>query len=214
MTALFTDSVWPGLLTWTVLYISDYWLTLYCAKVYTSTVRPRLSLEGSYELNPLFQRDIDAAVRVSPRFVSAMVVSWAWLAMLWWLTRQPPRWPQAYAFVLGMLILSELAVHVRHVRNLVMFRTGFGPDGVQGQIHYPRRLTLRSSGSEFLAFAGLFGVTFAVTASPFILGGMTTTALLGLKHLRMAQRLVAPMRVAAPQENEADALAQSSRSPR
>lgn len=197
MTALFAESLWPGLLAWTVLYISDYWLTLHCARLYESTVRTKLSFEGSYELNPMFQEDIDARIRLSPRFIFAMLVMWAWLSMLWWLTRQPPRWPQAYTFVLGLLILVELAIHVRHLRNLVLFRTGFGPDGVQGQMHYPRHVMLRSSASEFFAFAALFGVIFLVTGSPFLLGGVTSTGVIGIKHLQMANKQVAPMKRAA-----------------
>ncbi len=122
---------------------------------------------------------------------------WAWLSMLWWLTRQPPRWPQAYAFVLGMVILVELAIHVRHIRNLVLFTTGFGPGGVEGQMHYPRRLMLRSSATEFFAFAALFGVAFVITGSSFLLGGVTSAAALGIKHLRMSNSQVAPMKRAA-----------------
>lgn len=195
MTGLFAENLWPGLLAWTVLYVSDYWLTLHCARLYQQKVRGKLSFEGSYELNPLFQRDVDAGIRVSPRFIFMMLVTWAWLAMLWWLTRQPPRWPQAYAFLLGMLFLVELAIHVRHVRNLVLFQTGFGEDGVQGQMHYPRALMLRTSASEFGAFAGLYGVAFVVTGSPFLLGGAASAAALAIKHLRMARRR-SPTRVA------------------
>jgi hypothetical protein len=190
MTTLFADSLWPGLLTWMALYVSDYWLTLYCAWLYQAKARSKVSFEGSYELNPLFQKDVDAGVRVSPRFVFAMLVSCAWVAMVWWLTRQPPRWPQAYEFVLGMLILLELAVHVRHARNVVLFRTGVGADGIQGQMHYPRALMLRMSSTEFLAFAGLFGAAFVVTGRPFLLGGATTAAATGIKHLRLARKHV------------------------
>jgi hypothetical protein len=188
MTAIFADSLWPGLFVWTLLYVSDYALTLYCAGLYRSKVRQQLSFEGSYELNPTFQGDVDSGVRVSPRFAFAMVVIWLWISLVWWLTRQAPRWPQAYAFVLGILVLLELAIHVRHIRNLVLFRMGFGPGGVQGQMHYPRAVMLRTSASEFLAFACLFGVAFAVTGSPFLLGGATGAAATGMKHLTLARK--------------------------
>jgi len=191
MTDLFSTSLWPGLLAWILLYVSDYRLTLHCARLYREKVRSTLSFEGSYELTPLFQRDVDADVRLSPRFVFALLVSCTWLSMMWWLTRQPPRWPQAYEFVLGMLVLLELAVHVRHLRNLALFRSDFGAEGVQGQVHYPRPLLLRMSATEFFAFAGLFAAAFVITGRPFLLGGATTAAATGIEHLRLAKRPVA-----------------------
>ena len=117
---LFLDKLWPGLVAWTVLYVSDYSLTIACARLYQAGARDKIALEGSYEITPYYQRDINALRRVSPRFVAALVLSVAWLSVIWWLAMQ--MWPPEYSFALGAVVLLELAVHMRHFRNLVLFR--------------------------------------------------------------------------------------------
>jgi hypothetical protein len=169
----------------------DYVFTLYSARLYATRVKGRLVFEGSFELTPYFQKDVDSGRRLSPRFIFALLLGAAWISMMWALTRQPPRWPQAYAFVLGMMVLSELAIHVRHVRNLFLFRWGFGLDGIQGRMTYPRPLVLRMSAVELLAFSLLFALASVVIGSPFLAGGATTCAAIAVSHRRLARRAAA-----------------------
>src|SRR6266567_8413959 len=68
LTDLFLTSLWPGLAVWIALYISDYSFTLKCARMYQGTVRDKIAFEGSYELTPIFQADIDSLRVISPRF--------------------------------------------------------------------------------------------------------------------------------------------------
>src|SRR5947207_12636171 len=75
MPGFFVQNLWAGLSVWILLFVSDYTLTLICARLYQKSVREKIVFEGSYELTPYFQRDIDALRAVSPRFV------WALLAM-------------------------------------------------------------------------------------------------------------------------------------
>ena len=86
------------------------------------------------------------------------------------------------------MILLELAIHMRHVRNVVLFRALVGSEGVRGRIEYPRRLMLRMSSIEGLAFSGLFAVIFLFTGSWFVLGGAFTCLSLAAKHLRLARK--------------------------
>src|SRR5262249_36228336 len=144
----FTESLWPGLSAWILLYISDYSLTVHCARLYQERVRDKVALEGSYEITPYYQRDIDTLKRISPRFLAAMAGISAFLALIRYGTAGTPIGGMIYEFFLGVLILTQLAVHVRHLRNVVTFHIGFGDDGVRGHIEYPRWLTLRTSAAE------------------------------------------------------------------
>jgi hypothetical protein len=60
------DNLWSGLAVWTALYASDYSLTLACARMYRHGVGEKIVFEGSYELTPYFQPDIDALKRSIP----------------------------------------------------------------------------------------------------------------------------------------------------
>lgn len=181
----FFNTVWPGLAFWTALYISDYYLTLTCARLYRTRVADKIAFEGSFELTPYFQRDIDSLRPISWRFVLALLCSGAILVIVWTISVQLDAW--LYEFWLGALISSELAVHVRHFRNLALFRMMTGSNAVRGRIEYSRSALLRSSTVELLAFAGLFVVLFVFTQSWFVMGGVISCLATAWKHYKLAQ---------------------------
>jgi hypothetical protein len=182
----FFERLWPGLTLWGVLYISDYYLTLTCARLYQRGVREKLQLEGSYEITPYFQADIDSLRAISPRFIAAWLWTEAWLAATWWLS-----WQSAivlYQMVFGALVSVELAVHIRHFRNLFLFRAIAGSDAVQGRIRYSRPLNLRISAVDLYGFAALFLVISVFTQSWFTVGGAMSCFVTATKHLRLARK--------------------------
>jgi len=173
---LLLNNLWPGLVAWSILYCSDYGLTIASARLYQGGARDKVALEGSYEITPYFQRDVDALRLVSPRFLAALLLSLIWLTALWWVSTSS--WPLMYSFGLGLVILGELAIHMRHFRNLLLFRAIIRTDEVRGRIEYSRGLILRMSSFEFLAFSGLFTVLFLFTRSAFVLGGAAASSTL------------------------------------
>jgi hypothetical protein len=181
----FFNSLWPGLVVWLVLYISDYTLTIVCARQYRSGVSEKLVFEGSYELTPYFQRDIDSLRAISPRFVVAWVVSGLLLAWVWFLSLQSAR--EFYTFLLGSMILIELTIHVRHLRNFSLFRGFSDPTCVRGRIEYSRPFILKNSSREMFVFSCLYVALFAFTQSWFVLGGATACFSTAIKHHRLAR---------------------------
>jgi hypothetical protein len=192
---LLTESLWLGVGFWVLLYVSDYAFTIACARMYRAGVRETITFEGSYELTPFFQKDIDRLRTFSPRFVAALLWGVSMLTLLWWLTRGI--WPEAFQLSVGALVLPELAIHVRHIRNFVLFRQTLGGQGVRGHIEYSRFLSLRLSAFEILAFAGLFLVGFLGTWSYFLLGGAITCLSMAGGQLRLARKHAASIERAA-----------------
>jgi len=186
LSALLFNSLWPGLAIWTVLYVSDYTWTIKCARLYQAGVREKLVFEGSLELTPYFQRDIDSLRVVSPRFVIALILSLFWLSAVWWLAALSV--PQIYSFALGAVVLLELAVHMRHFRNFFLFRAIIRTDAVRGRIEYSRSLVLHLSSLELLSYSGLFAVLFVFTQSWFVLGGAMACVSTAGKHLRLSRK--------------------------
>lgn len=182
----FVEHLWPGLAFWGLLYISDYYLTLICARLYHRGARNTLVLEGSYEITPYFQADIDALRKVSPRFIAAFAWTEVWLAASWWISQQSLI--EFYQIVFGAMVSVELAVHIRHLRNLFLFRAIVGSDQVQGRIQYSRPLSLRISAVELYGFTALFFLLFVFTQSWFTLGGTLSCFVTASKHLRFAQK--------------------------
>jgi hypothetical protein len=186
VTNVLLTSPWPGMVIWAALYISDYALTLKCARMYRRTASEKIAFEGSFEITPYYQKDVDSLRSISPRFVTALVLSVVYLAVLWWLALATQ--PALYEFVIGMLISTELAVHHRHIRNLYLFRAIANGDAVQGRVRYARPLLLRMSAVEKFAFSGLFAVLYVFTLSWFVLGGVVGCLAVALKHLRLARK--------------------------
>jgi hypothetical protein len=181
--ALF-ESAWVPPLVWLVLYTSDYTLTLICARLYQA--QDKIVFEGSYEITPMFQADINALRRISPRFVFLLVATTFYLCLMgWWM---PPASDSFYWYLvlLGAMLLGEAAVHVRHVRNWHLF-TRVVPH-VKGRIEYPRGPMLMASALDLLAFAVLYAGVWVVTGHPFLLGGALSCASGSIGHYRLAKR--------------------------
>jgi hypothetical protein len=191
MDLLFREHLWPGLAIWTALYISDYTLTVVCARMYRAGVNEKIVLEGSIELTPPFEKDIDSLRTVSPHFVRGLAMVLGILVALWFLA-DAFELLELYSFVLGVLILAQLAVHHRHVQNYSLFRAIMGAGGLSGRIEYSRPLMLRQSSTAFLSFAGLYAIVFLFTESWFVLGGTFGCLSIALRHLWLARTYVPP----------------------
>ena len=176
------------MLVWGVLYTSDYALTIICARLRRAGADQKLVVEGSYELTPYFQREIDSLKWISPRFLAALLWSEGLLALAWVLVTSQSL-PELYALVLGAMILLELAVHVRHFRNLFLFWAIRHTDVVRGRIEYSRPLAYRMSSYDLLAFAGLFFLLCMFMPNLFLLGGAMSCLLAAEKHRRLAKKL-------------------------
>jgi len=183
----FLVSPWPGVAVWAVLYISDYFLTVKCARLYKSGAHEKVVMEGSYELTPYFQKDIDSFRLFSPRFILMLIYSSVLLAIIWMLSLIT--YPQLYTFALGAMVLIELTVHLRHFHNFFTFQAMNQSDAVQGRLEYRRTFILRVSATDLLAFAVLYLVLFGILQNLFFLGGTATCLSTALKHFRLFRKL-------------------------
>ena len=195
MTDFFLDYYWAGPLLWAALYISDYTMTLMCARLYEAGAREKIAFEGSYEITPFYQRDIDSLRRVSPRFVLVLGLGITIFALS--ARDSAASSPELFSFMLGALILLQLMVHIRHVRNFVLFRA-MTTDGIRGRIEYARPLMLKASSIEIAMFAGMFAILFLFTGSTFVLGGAFGCTIVAVQHWNLRRRAAAiPARPAA-----------------
>ena len=192
------DGPWLGLLVWAALYTSDLVFTMTCARLYQQGAREFVVFEGSYEITPYYQNDVDRLRLFSPRFFAALAATSGLQALLWFLTMRTLVLPDFYLFAVGAMVLVELTIHVRHVRNLFLFRSLVAGEGITGHIEYPRPIMLRMSAIEIAAFAGLYAVLFVVTESWFLLGGAAACLSLAVNHLKLSRTHKQPAPVSEP----------------
>jgi hypothetical protein len=171
---------------WILLFISDYYLTIHSARGFREI--GHVQFEGSFELTPQFQKDIDALKPVSKRHLILLVLYSLLIAFLWWLTKQFYFFPWTYLFYLGMFLLLEVAVHMRHLRNISLIREIRKNGGVEGEIRYRKWFSYRISASEFYVYSILFFLFAILDYSPFFLGGSFMCFATGFKHTRLAKK--------------------------
>src|SRR5262249_5166009 len=116
------NSIWTGPLIWMALYVSDYILTITCARLYRA--QDKVVFEGSFEITPIFQADVNALRMVSPRFCLALIVSTGYLFFLRSYAGPTSGFYGFYQLVLGGMILMQATIHTRHLRNWYFFKKG------------------------------------------------------------------------------------------
>jgi hypothetical protein len=180
-------SPWPGVILWIILYISDYYLTIYSARGFREVGHFQFEV---FELTPQYQKEVDALKPVSKLHLILLVLYSVLIVFLWWLTRLLPYFPWTYLLYLGMFLLLEVAVHLRHLRNVSLIREirRNKSKGVEGQLTYRKWFTYRISASEFYTFSALFLMIAVLAYSPFFLGGAIMCFGTGIKHSRFARK--------------------------
>ena len=180
------SSPWPGVILWIVLYVSDYYLTIYSARGFRETAHFQFEV---FELTPQFQKEIHALKPISKLHIVLLIAYSLLIIVIWWLTRLLPYFPWTYLLYLGMFLLLEVAVHLRHLRNASLIREIRGnKNGIKGQISYRSWFSYRISAAEFYAFSALFLIIALLSYSTFFVGGAIMCFATGFKHARLAKK--------------------------
>jgi len=177
---------WIGIVLWIILYTSDYYLTIYSARGFREIGHFRF--EGSFELTPQYQKDIDALKPISIRHIILLILYSLIILVIWWAFVYLLGLPWAYLLYLGMFLLLEVAVHLRHLRNVFLIREIRKSGGVEGQITYQKWFSYRVSAFELYLYFGLFLIVAALASSPFFLGGAIMCFGTGFNHNRLAKK--------------------------
>ena len=181
-----STSPWPGVLLWMILYTSDYYLTIYSARGFREI--GHFQFEGSFELTPQYQKDVDALNPVSKRHLVLLVLLSVLVYVLWWVFVDLVSLPRIYELYLGMFLLIEVAVHLRHLRNIFLIREIRRHGGVDGQITYRKWFSYRVSAFEVNLFGALFLIIALLGFSTFFFGGAIICFATGFRHNQLAKK--------------------------
>jgi hypothetical protein len=160
----------PVIVVFLILYILDYYLTVYAARLYRAGADQVIVLGGSYELNPRFVSDIDRVRKISPRFIASLILYSLLIWGVWYLTVIWADVHKMYRFVAGGVILVQGPIQVRHMRNILAFRHARDKEGISGRIEYSRAISYAASALELVLFSGLY-LALAFVAGRWELAG-------------------------------------------
>jgi len=178
-------SPWYGVILWIILYISDYYLTIYSARGFREIGHFQFEV---FELTPQFQKDVDALKPVSKRHVVLLILCSLLIILVWWLAKRTLFFPLTYLLFLGMFLFMEVAIHFRHFRNIFLIREIRKGGGVEGQIFYRKWFSYRISSLEFHMFSAFFLIIAVLNYSIFFLGGAVACWAIGFNHNILAKK--------------------------
>lgn len=178
------QKLWIVLPVWLIVYLADYYLTIIGARYYKTGANEHIAYQGSYELTPQFQSDIDALRLFSPKFIRVVLISSVLLVVLWFASSQEPDFWPFFRFLFGGLILREIVILLRHAKNITIFWNAKKHRGISGQVRYDRWFTYRMSFVELFGFAVVFLIVFLFTGSYSFLGGSVLVGFGALKDLK------------------------------
>ncbi len=184
--------IWLALLVWGLIYLSDYLLTIYSARLYQTYLSQYVVFEGSFELTPYFQKEVNALQWVSFRFWTVWILSLILIWLVWFLAVIALKSPWIFSLAYGALFLREASVHLRHARNLALSLVSRASGGLEGQLKYSRRLILKMSALELFSFAAFCLVITLVLGSWFFLGGVISCLYSGVQHWLMSRKQFKP----------------------
>jgi len=174
------SSPWYGVIFWVILYISDYYLTIYSARGFREI--GHFQFEGSMELTPQFQNDVDNLRPVSRRHILILFITSFMIFALWWMTHISYLVEWTYPLFLGIFLLLEVAVHFRHLRNIAIIREIRKNGGVEGKITYKQWFSYRNSANELYITGTFFLLVALLTYSLFFFGGALACYGTALRH--------------------------------
>ena len=181
------QNIWLILASWGFIYLADYYLTIISARHHRDYLSEYISYDGSFELTPNFQKDVDSLKLISPQFLVRWFLSLLIIYFLWWLSVKVLFLPQFFYFLFGALILREVVAHLRHLRNLSVYYFA-GNGGIKGRIEYSRPFVLKLSAAEFFSFSSMYLVFAILVNSWFLLGGTLGCLVVAIQHWRLSQK--------------------------
>ena len=174
------QNVWIILLLWSFLYLGDYFLTIYSSKKFRDQLADHYEFERSFELNPVFEKDVNSLRLISPRHIIFWLLTSFLFYLLWWITNLSNT-PQLFCFMFGALFLLEIVIHLRHLRNIAIIRS-YTEGAIFGQIKYSYWFGLKLSAWELFGFLIIYGFIALVESSWFFVGGAMGCLILSIKH--------------------------------
>lgn len=182
--ATLARSFWLGPALCLLTRWSDRFLTVRNARLYKA--QTKIAFEGSFEINPHSQADVDALRVMSRRFISMLLLPPACALLVWLIAHHDAAVTGEYLLVLGFFLLTQAAIHVTHLRTWYLFKVLL--PCVPARTRTPRAVALRASAFQYAMFGALFASIFAVTSSCFVLGGVMGCATLAGVHYRLARQ--------------------------
>jgi hypothetical protein len=159
---------WIPAIVWFILYTSDYYLTIWGAKLYRS--QSVYLHEESYEMTPEYVKDVNNLRKISPTHLIWLIAGTIGILGVGYLGKDIPHF---FGGFVGFMIIPELVIHERHISNIFLFRTLSSSEkaSIKGHAVISRSFSYRQSAISMFTFAVIMFILFAMTNGDVFIGG-------------------------------------------
>jgi hypothetical protein len=179
------------------------WLLTHAGARASLRVRHIWESEGSYEMNPTWERDIDSGRRLSWRAVVATALLLGALLAIRYVPVLADLGPAFFAFAAGMIMLVQTPIFMAHASNLHTFQALADPAAVSGRILMHRPFLYGQSGWLYGRFGVLWLVLWVPSQQAFFLGGALGCLLLSRQMFKLAKASSSALATSLPAVGEA-----------
>ncbi len=163
-----------------ILMITDYALTIWGAvlsrKQYALHFKTKI-----YELNPMWQKDVEKLKFFSLKHMVAVVIVTGYFLLIALIF--PEEYNRIFSLVLGMVTIPFLTIIGRHMSNVLLFSfLILNPGEVEGEVAISKLLTNKTSQYNILPYIFIIGIIYFYTYSDFVLGGVLGCTILFFEH--------------------------------
>jgi len=169
-------------------FFADYLLTHLGARA-SRGVGERWSIEGSYEMNPTWERQIDSGRILGWRVLAVPALVALLLTAVWVFAEGGGLWrePAFFGFAVGSMLLLQGPVLMVHGGNLQTFRLLLDPLAVEGGTRFRRWFVYRQGARYLWQFAILWAALWIPSQQAFFLGGVTSCVLFGRRLAQLGE---------------------------
>jgi len=186
----------PELFLVTALALGDYYLTLLGASLAEQTYRRHFKSE-SYELNPVWRRDVGRGALFNPRhLLLAAVIT----GILWW-AGETDLTPWFFPVLFGMCLGAFVPIIAQHLGNIYMFDfLRRHPGEISGEVTVSMRYAIVISLAQGLVVLAVLLVATVMAPSPFMFGLLAGSSVLTAARFSWLSRARPPRRPATQQD--------------
>lgn len=192
---------WAALAAMVAFLLLDRQLTMVGARLYLGGGIEIVELERGYEANPVHADAVARLAPPSPRYLGALAVFTAVMALLWWAAQADPVFSRPFfLFAYGMITIPEVVLLARHAGAIASMRRLAANEGMEGRVRQAHWYGLELVAVWAFAMGGLVLAAAAASWSVLLVGGACGQFMMGLRFLRLSRRERARPAAGMPQQ--------------
>ncbi len=172
------QNIFAVILTIAFLMFLDFSLTLTGQKYYRKYYKKHVEID-KYELNPLFEKDVDEGKYPIKHMVGVILIS---VIIFFLFIIDSDKY--MFETTVSAILIAYLIVNMNHINNIFIFKwVGKDPKLIKGKISYTRKFSYGSNFISYLSLLIIVLIIFFNVQTPITLGALIASSMFLMANL-------------------------------